>query len=258
MLVIAVSLVLMLITQIFKPFQAFVQSFTGDYLACLLEKGELPNLGVENPDDECKFSFKEVAGSTPSSSSSSSSSSSNSSASNSSSGSKSSSSSSSSSSSNSSYAGSNSRAGGSNYISNTRSPKKGVDSASQSGKVVEIALEGGGAGSYFSTRNGNSYEVVGRRVASVPVSGLTEDDRKKLEKRGEKESKATIVSGESLNPPPKKIAVKAPEAKSVVQSDDKPLTFGNFIRWLFIAALIIALVIFLGGQALQFSKSSEK
>jgi hypothetical protein len=244
----------MLMTQIFKPFQAFVQSFMGDYLGCLLETGELPNLGISDPNDECKFTFNKVAGSNTSSSRSSGSGSSSSDSSSSSS----KSSSSSSSSSNSSYAGSNSRAGGSNSISNSRTPKKGVDGAGQNGKVVEIALEGGGAGSYFASKNGNSYEVVGRRVASVPLSGMIDADRKKLEKRGDSGAKSTLVPGEGLNTPPKKIAVKPQEKKTLVLSEDQPLTFGNFIRWLFIAALVIALVIFLGGQALQFSKSSEK
>jgi hypothetical protein len=36
-----------------------------------------------------------------------------------------------------------------------------------------------------------------------------------------------------------------------------PLTFGNFIRILIIAAIIIALVVLIGGQLLQIGKNME-
>ncbi|WP_413561594.1 hypothetical protein [Bdellovibrio sp. HCB209] len=261
MLIITVSLILMLVTQIFKPLQAFTQSFMGDYMACLLETGELPVLGQDNTDSECKVSFQNVAGSNSSSSSSNSSSSNNSSSSssNSSSSKSSSSSDSASSSGNSTYAGSNSRRSGSSYVAGGRAPTKGIDSGSESGgKVVEIALEGGGAGGFYRASNGATYAEVGRRVASVPVTGLTAEERKKLEKKAAGDNKVTSVQNDGTTQPVKKIAVKKPEVQTLTQEEDKPVTFGNFIRWLFIAALIIALVIFLGGQALQFSKSAEK
>ncbi|WP_413582980.1 hypothetical protein [Bdellovibrio sp. HCB288] len=258
-LVITVSLILMLISQIFKPFQAFVQSFTGDYLACLLETGELPKLGQES-DMECKFSFQNVSGEFKNNPSSANSNSSNSeSSSKDAEKSKSSSSSSSGSSGGSTYAGSQSRNRGSNYISRSRTPSSGIDgSGQQSGKVVEIALEGGGAGGYFQSNNGGYSVQVGRRVASVPITGLTDDERKKLEKKANAGSKTTAVQSDGFAPQKKKIAVKKPEPKIDLPKEEEAVTFGNFIRWLFIAALIIALVIFLGGQALQFSKSGEK
>ncbi|WP_413292174.1 hypothetical protein ACLSU7_12285 [Bdellovibrio sp. HCB185ZH] len=260
MLVISVSLVLMLMTQIFKPFQAFVQSFMGDYLACLLETGELPQLGADTlKESECKFSFQGVSGNNSNSSNTGKSNSSNSSSSSSSDASSSKSSSSSSSSSGT-YAGSSSRPRGSNSISSARAPKQGVSGNGDvgGGKVIEITLEGGGAGTLYKAKNGSSYVVEGgRRVASLPISGMTEEDRKKLEKRAESGKKSTVVSSD-MNTKPKKTAVKKPEARTVAEAAEEPVTFGNFIRWLFIAALIIALVIFLGGQALQFSKSGEK
>jgi hypothetical protein len=258
MLVISVSLVLMLMTQIFKPFQAFVQSFMGDYLACLLETGELPTLGADlQKENECKFSFQGVSGTNSSSSSSSKKNSGSSSSSSSSD--KDSSKSSSSSSSGGTYAGSSSRPRGSSSITRARAPTKGVTGdADTGGKVIEITLDNGGGGTFFKTKNGASYAIEGgRRVASIPVSGMTEEDQKKLEKKGESGKKSTVVSGD-MNTKPKKIAVKKPEARTVAEAPEEPVTFGNFIRWLFIAALIIALVIFLGGQALQFSKSGEK
>ena len=59
-------------------------------------------------------------------------------------------------------------------------------------------------------------------------------------------------------PASKKTQVKKPEAKADLLPDDEPMTIGNFIRFLFIAALVIALFLFIGGQALQMSKSFEK
>ena len=38
---------------------------------------------------------------------------------------------------------------------------------------------------------------------------------------------------------------------------DEPFSIGNFFRLLIIAAIIIALVVLLGGQALQISKGSD-
>jgi hypothetical protein len=265
LLIISVSLVLMLVYQIFKPMQQFVQGFMGDYVACLLETGELPALGGDDTaaaDKGCTSKFNNVAGNTSGSkgSGSSSSGSSNSSKDQNSSGSKNSSGSDSSSSgSNSTYAGSSSRNGG-RYVSNSRGARRGMDgrSSDSQGKVVEIALEGGGAGGFFSKSTSAGYAEVGRKVASVPVTGLTEDEKKKLEKKAGAGNKATMVAGDGFTPAVKKMAVKKPEAKAALMKEDEPLTIGNFIRYLFIAALIIALVIFLGGQALQFSKSGEK
>ncbi|MNL36311.1 hypothetical protein D3C87_1583850 [compost metagenome] len=67
-----------------------------------------------------------------------------------------------------------------------------------------------------------------------------------------------MVVQSGLTPPVKKMAVKKPEPKTQVEAEESGFTIGNFIRIIFIAALVIALVIFIGGQALQMSKSFEK
>ena len=54
----------------------------------------------------------------------------------------------------------------------------------------------------------------------------------------------------------KKIPIKTILKKDPPQADE-PFTIGNFIRLLIIAALIIALVLVIGGQLLQVSKNSE-
>lgn len=262
LLIISVSLVLMLVYQIFKPMQNFVQGFMGDYMACLLETGELPAFGgtdasaTRAADLGCSAKFNNIAGNSSGSTGagSGSSSSSGSSPSKSSSGSKDSDSSSSS---GGGYAGSNSR-NGSRFMSSSRRGGSGVDGSSgaQEGKVVEIALEGGGSGGFFKGSTGGGYIGQGRKITSVGVTGLTEAEKKKLEKKASGGKNAVVASGE-FAAPVKKISVKPPEPKREIASEDEPLTIGNFIRYLFIAALVLALIIFIGGQALQMSKSGE-
>ncbi|KYG68904.1 hypothetical protein AZI87_06670 [Bdellovibrio bacteriovorus] len=263
MLVITVSLILMLANQIFKPFGQFVDNYMGKYVACLLEYGELPTLGSDTPsvvdeDSECdkKFQPGTLANGRPPGSGNGNGSSGDGSSSKNNSGS-SSSSDGGSGGSGGTYAGSSSRRGGS-YMNRGRRPSSGVETGGNSqggGKVVEIALDNGGNGGFFRASNGGRYVAPQRKRMSVGISGLTEAERKKLEKKADGTG-GRIVAGESVKPPPKKILVKKPEIKTTAQ-EDEPMTIGNFIRYLFIAALVIALVIFIGGQALQMSKSDS-
>ncbi|MFM6929999.1 MAG: hypothetical protein ACKOX6_16125, partial [Bdellovibrio sp.] len=201
LLIISVSLVLMLVYQIFKPMQNFVQGFMGDYMACLLETGELPAFGgtdasaTRAADLGCSAKFNNItsngsgstgagsgSGSPPGSSSSKSSGSQDSSSGSSSGG---------------GYAGSSSR-NGSRYMSNSRRGASGVESGSgaQDGKVVEIALEGGGSGGFFKGSNGGGYIGQGRKITSVGVTGLTDAEKKKLEKKASGGKNAVVSSGE--------------------------------------------------------------
>lgn len=54
-----------------------------------------------------------------------------------------------------------------------------------------------------------------------------------------------------------KIRGKKLAGNSTDTEDGAPIGFGNLLRYLIIAAIIIALIVFLGGQALQISKSME-
>ena len=49
---------------------------------------------------------------------------------------------------------------------------------------------------------------------------------------------------------------RAPAAKTDIK-EESGLTFGSFLRYLVIAAIIIALLLVVGGQLLQISKSSD-
>lgn len=261
-LIITVSLVLALISQIFKPFGQFIDSYMGSYVGCLLEYGELPTLGSSDPaqadeDSECNKKFAEgsLTGGRPPKGAGNSASSADGSV-----NSKSSNSSSSDSGGGSggSYAGSNSR-GGSRYINPGRRASVGVgegNAAQGSQKVVEIASDGSGGNSFFGSNRSSRTIVRERKSMAIGIAGLTEAERKKLEKKTSGGG-ATMVIAEGPAPAPKKTLLKPPEVKAALP-EEEPLTVGNFIRYLFIAALVIALVIFIGGQALQMSKSYDK
>lgn len=263
-LVITVAIVIGLTSQILKPMQAFLDNYMGKYVQCLLEMGELPAIGSEDTivaDEGCNARFQPgtlAAGRPPrDSAGGSGSSNQNSGNSKSTSSSESSSSGGNGSSSGSTYAGSASR-GGSRMMNRNRRPSSGVESGGAAqGKVVEIALDGGGSGSFFRGSNGASYGGSGVKKRSVALSGMTDMERKRLEKAANGEGRATIVTGESIKSPVKKLAVKPPVVQNF-EKEEEPFTIGNFIRIIFIAAIIIALVLLIGGQALQMSKSFEK
>jgi hypothetical protein len=255
-LIITVSLVLALVAQVFKPMQTFVQNYMGDYVQCLLETGELPSFGYADAEiiylccaakfGAASWNKNATAGSSSGSGTDKSATPATSSSSDSSSG----------SSGGSTYAGSASRNGRS-YFSAPRSAPRGVGSGGTNSKVVEIALDGGGAGGFFKGSTGGGYTAPARKVRAVGMTGLSEDEKKKLVKKADGGGK-TIKLSDGRMPASKKTLVKKPAAKADFVAEDEPMTIGNFIRFLFIAALVIALLLFIGGQALQMSKSFEK
>lgn len=260
LLVISVSMVLALVYQIFTPMQKFVNSYMGTYVECLLETGALPSFGGDGvpsaSDMGCTLAkFESVSSNSSDASSAGGRSRSDSNDSNSSS---SKNSSSDRSSGGGSYAGSSSRGGSQSINSFQRRGTSGVEASAAKGKVTEIPVADSGSGSFFQTSNGRGYSVAGKRAktSSVSTDNLSAADKKKLEKKQE-QKRSVAVSSDDAGPAPKKMIVKKPEPKASVIEDDKPFTVGNFIRYLFIAALIIALVIFIGGQALSMSKERE-
>lgn len=268
MLIITVSLILALATQIFTPLQSFLKSYMGDYVQCLLEVGELPTLSGDSTaaaDAGCnaKFESASVANGRPpkdagpgsggsgsgsgegSSRSGSSSSSSDGSSSGGGSG---------------SYAGSSSRNGSSSMISRNRGPSGLDGSGGDAGKVTEIPVDSGQAstGFFSPTNNTTIYVRNPKKTTSVGIAGLSEADRKKIEKRDIANKRQAVASEGGDGPPPKKLIVKPPEPKKTFEAEEKGFSIGNFIRFMFIAAIVIILLIFIGGQALQMSKGMEK
>lgn len=268
-LVVTVSLVMLLMNYMFKPFGEFIQRYMGDYVGCLLEYGELPTLGhdeesIIDSDSECDKRFKPASmagGRAPQDGAGGESGSNRDPAGRGDGegqggGDGGSGSGGGSGGSGGSSVGSSSR-GRSSRMNMGRRPSRGVDSGSSeaaAGKVVEITLDNGGGGGFFRSSGNNNLPIHrARKETYVGIAGLSEAEKKKLEKKAEGTSR-TMTVGQGMEAPPKKTTVKPPEPAATVESGDESFTIGGFIRYLFIAAIVIALVLLIGGQALQMSK----
>jgi hypothetical protein len=64
-------------------------------------------------------------------------------------------------------------------------------------------------------------------------------------------------NGQELKPRVAKEILRKPAAKTD-ENKESGFTFGNFLKFLLIAIILIAIVVFFGGQLLQISKSREK
>ena len=137
-----------------------------------------------------------------------------------------------------------------------RKAASGLDgrSAAGGGKVVEITLESGANDGFFKSNSNLRTANSGRGTKSIAITGVTEQELKKMERTANGGSRISV--GEGVKPAVKKTVVKKPASVATPEADE-PMTIGNFIRYLFIAALIFALIVFIGGQALRMSKSSD-
>lgn len=266
-LLVSVSLVLALSMQIFQPLQSFLKDYMGEYTSCLLETGELPSFGGSQGGGAgapvCQY--QKFAGGLASAGQSGNQSGSSNSG-------KSTSRGSSSSEKNKSSEGSSGGGGGSGSSSgrassgrsssgSTRSADGGR--ASQDSKVKEIPVTNGaaGEGSFFkgsSQAYGFSSGGQGRGRKMLDLSSLSEVGKKGL-LRSEAIQSRSIALSESDGPPVKKSLVRPPERKpDQVLESESTMTFGNFLRIIFICAIIIILIALMGGQIAQMMKSWEK
>ncbi|HEY8269800.1 MAG TPA: hypothetical protein VIG33_02860 [Pseudobdellovibrionaceae bacterium] len=258
MLVVSVAMVMALGYQIFKPFQAFLKSYMGDYIQCLLETGELPALG--NPDSQAlledascnaQFQAATLSGGRPSKSA-------NSANPNQELQSKSASESSSS------QGGgggggsgpSPSSRGGNLLVSSMKKKNATESKGGLDNKVTEISLAE--KSQFYNRKNSYSSDaaLLAAKTTQVGIAGMTEDEKRKQERK--EESRRTVASGENMGPPLKKIPIKKPEVKTSGEIEDPPFTFGNFLKFLLIAAIVIALIVVIGSQVLKVIKSQEK
>ena len=258
MLVISVSLVIMLMTQIFKPMEKFLDAYMGLYVQCLLEYGELPSFGgdsVVTDDSECNARFENFTagggrppalGSRGSNAGTDGTSESDASGSSGASG---------GSAAGGGYAGSSSR-GGSSSIRGRGGASTGGDVVEGQGKTVEITLEGGGSGGYFASRQSNDLVIV-RKTRTISGEMIPESVRRKIDK-SKTGGKTTIVGSDEGygRGQTKVLPVKAPEKKVEIQEEGVDFSVGGMFRILFITAIVLIIVIFVGGQILQMSKSS--
>ncbi len=255
MLVVSVAMVTALAYQVFKPMRDFLKDYMGSYIACLLETGELPSLGNAHTeellqDEGCNAKFKAatLAGGRPPNEAT---------AGGSQAGKNSKSSDSESETTPSSGSGgSSSQASGRNLL--TRPGKKGAGDGppAANGKITEIPIEGT-ASKFYNRKTDTGYgNDFSSKKTALPDVSFSEDEKKKQERKAS--AKTSVSLSEGSVAAPKKISIKPPERKVATDDKDEDFTFGNFLKILLIAAIVIALVMVLGSQALKIIKSQEK
>ncbi len=251
-LVVTVAIVVGLLWRFSDAFRAWGNNYFGEYLACLLETGELPTIGGTGGGagvcNQYFEPFSPIAGRPPKPGTGQ----------------------------------GGSEKGDSSNTSSTRKKSTG-GGGGNAGRV-----SGGGTGSNRFRANNNSGETVrgadgrikpakdtytGSTESSMPAgiySNQSDNNRTKFrsyagitgfapEKNevAAREAKISVKTAAGGKKDQRKMLVKRnlASAKELETNDD--MSFGDFLRILVIAAIIIALVIFIGGQALQVGKSMD-
>lgn len=238
-MVIAVALITGLVYQFNSAFASFAKNYFGEYLACLIETGELPNLGAPTSAD-CDASFERFTFA----------------------------------------AGRPARSGGANRSASARTGKPRSEQAadgegargsssrpagrvartsvatdsfgSNSGRSAEKERAGyTGSGASSSRGTSGAYdEVAGRENRQLATASETAQ-MVGAQKDKQQKTKMSPMSNDPLRD--KRAKVKL-EPKREVAAEEDSFSIGDFLRYLLIIGIILAIVIFVGGQVLQVSK----
>lgn len=253
MVVVGVTLVVSLSLAIFQPLGQFVDNLNREYIKCLLETGELPQLSSEDQNVVCFDEIPSFAaldsegnplppgGGEGGRGDEQAQSDANRDG--------------------QSIESNGGRTVRSNYRGGRRSSRSSSRAGSESGasKTTVIAVnqefeEGSG---FFSSQSGSSRSSVRRKkTRKVALSSLTEYDRKKVERTLEK-SKSSPVSGDEgiTQARKKKVLVKPPVEKKVIEELKVEVGFGHYFKIFIIIILILFILIVFGSQAYQMSKN---
>lgn len=257
-LVVVVGLILGGVYQFNDAFKVWANNYFGDYLTCLLETGELPIIDAAPGDSGiCNQLFKTFSladgrplGTKPGDGG----------------GGGSESGKSKSSDAGGAKEGAYSGGGGSGSGSSGSNSKMSSHFGGQSsaGSVVQKNGKGGDKDSYTGSTAAGSYGSPGGGGGGSkgnPQVRQRIDNRFAFEEEKEERQKAksssTSRATASEAQAKSRIKMHARELKKNTLEQDKPFTFGNFLRFIIMAAIIIALVVFIGGQMLQVGKSME-
>ncbi len=129
-------------------------------------------------------------------------------------------------------------------------------------KVKVIEEEGQKDGGRYGS---NSSRTTRRLDSNEKYRALTGVMAAEIEKRSPQKaplariSTRTLASDESSRFGPFKKTFTPPDLKTQAQKEDdnSGFSFGNIIRYLIIAGMILALIVFFGGQILNYSNSQE-
>ena len=248
-LIITVAILIGLGSQFYKPFGRFLENYMGEYLQCLLETGELPALGADIDNLECNEILL-AAGEALSGAGKNGGRGSNR---------------------NGDQAsqndeGSGSGGGGSGGASgsrrsgrflNTPTSASGVgESSAQDNKKKEIPYTGSDSVSSRS-RSMDAYREQGRRLRSIPIRGILYAQQAQLEKEKERLRKLGSAEEFGADNNKKKMRVKSTERKTITPEEVVDWSFGKLFRIGLIIIILLAIILFMGSQALQISKNWE-
>lgn len=144
---------------------------------------------------------------------------------------------------------------GSNRSNNWRDQsRKSSAGANPKGKVG--AYTGSSETSKYGSLPNTSQQGGKSRLETRLDNRFAFDEEKEAQQKRSAPSFARKPADERTKSP--KIAVRRAEIKKVGgDAPDSGFTLPDLLRWLLIAAIIIALLVFLGGQALQINKSMD-
>lgn len=252
MLVVAVALVKLLSTAFAQPMSKFLNAYMGTYIQCLLEFGELPSLGGDSTTDgECNARFQPATladGRPPKSETEQAARKSEQSQKD---------------------KGSDDEirqanrsgntSGSSSATRNRRSGSANLDSAGTPAKTVVIDLNEDAGGKFFTpSRSGSSENPSAATAGKVSRYYLTESEAREIEQAQRRRNAPKVSDVTAVNQKNKKFKVEGPPKRSVASTDEDGFSFGNIIRWIIIAILLLFVLIFLGGLMSQFSRANRK
>ena len=255
-LVVVVGLILGALYQLNTAFQVWANSYFGEYLVCLMETGELPTLGQPNPTSECRELYRsftleqgdplvgERIGANGNSGGRSGDGSNSGNAAAAPSG----------NADNSFIARNRSSANRNGTASRFRSRGGGADEDDEDGISREGSTSGGTVTGGFSNEEGGPQRFAVRRGGKRGKRGTQLDEKEETEKRTKAKN---VEKGPEQKSGPQLIKIVRTPDQQTQESDLEDVGFGGFLRYLIIAAILIAVVLFLGGQILQVSKSMQ-
>jgi Flp pilus assembly pilin Flp len=254
-LVVAVTIILGGIYQLNSAFKTWANNYFGNYLSCLLETGELPTIsGTGGDSGLCNQFFKpftladgrplvakgqfagegggeQTGGGTREARSGSS---------------------------GAGYRGGGSSGGGSGSFTAGKNFGKNAAKGAKGGRGKD-----GGAFTGDTTAGGYGGGYSSNRGRASSSSRTRLDQRFAFDETREKQERRSVASTSAKSSTDKKKEGRAglnnkSKKKDVGDTgDEKGFSFGDLLRYLIIAGILIAILVFLGGQGLQISKSME-
>lgn len=254
LLALAVAIILGGIYQLNTAFRVWADNYFGNYLTCLLETGELPGLGNPEP-GSCAAEFKPFSladgetlpggGGGPDGDSSTDNSTNTDDPANSKGG--------------GGLSSANAEANGGYSASGSTFGRGGTRTRVRRGGTNAADEDGGASGGAAPSAWANiGYQSDKPVLTPVRYRGIAGRGRVIDDEKEDTRTKitSTVSGGVDPDKPAERIRVKPKIVSTDAELEKPEFSVGNFLRYLIIIAIIIAIVIFIGGQALQVSKST--